>query len=62
MSALRQELLIRTSRIQEPTANDHSATGSPPDRVPYFVRKIGTEGINNEPGRMAKLRYPRNKS
>jgi hypothetical protein len=34
----------------------------PPDRVPYFVRKIGTEGINNEPGRMAKLRYPRNKS
>ncbi len=33
----------------------------PPDPVPYFVRKIGTDATKNGPDRMAKLRYPRNK-
>jgi hypothetical protein len=33
----------------------------PPDPVPYFVRKIGTDATKNGPDRLAKLRYPRNK-
>jgi hypothetical protein len=33
----------------------------PPDPLPYFVRKIGTDATKNGSDRMAKLRYPRNK-